>query len=378
MAADGTRRTAPCRLLMTADTIGGVWTYALELCRALRSSGHEIALATMGRLPDRAQRREAMAIPGLELHASPHRLIWMDEPWRDIEAAADWLSGLAAAVRPDVVHLNDLGHAHLAWPAPTLVVVHSCVLSWWRAVHATAAPAAWDRYAAHVRRGLAGARLVVAPTRAMLAEAVRHYGPLPATQVIANARSQPRRVRVAREPIVLSAGRLWDEGKNVAMLARIAPRLAWPVWLAGPDRAPDGARFMPSNVKLLGRLGAQALRRHYARASIYALPARYEPFGLSVLEAAQAGCALALGEIASLRENWDGAALFAPPNDAEAFAAMLERLIADDTLRVRLGTRARARAAAFAPEAMAAAYAQAYASLTMTVPDATGRGGGAR
>ncbi len=33
------------------------------------------------------------------------------------------------------------------------------------------------------------------------------------------------------------------------------------------------------------------------------LPARYEPFGLSVLEAALSGCALVLGDIPSLRES---------------------------------------------------------------------------
>ena len=38
--------------------------------------------------------------------------------------------------------------------------------------------------------------------------------------------------------------------------------------------------------------------------------ALYEPFGLAVLEAAQAGCALVLSDIPTFRELWDGAALF--------------------------------------------------------------------
>jgi len=365
MAADGAARRAPLRVLMTADTVGGVWRYALELADALIRAGHAVTLATMGRLPDRAQRREAAAIPGLALHASAFRLVWMDDPWRDVEAAGEWLLDLARAVRPDVVHVNDLGHAHLPWPAPVLAVVHSCVLSWWRAVHGSDAPPAWARYAGHVRRGLAAADLVVAPSRAMLEQAERLYGPLRASCVVANARSAPPPSALPRGAFVLSAGRLWDEAKNVAALAAVAPRLAWPVHVAGPLRAPDGARPAPPNVRLLGRLGARALRRQYARAPIYALPARYEPFGLSVLEAAQAGCALVLGDIASLRENWDGAAWFAPPDDTDALAAALTRLIADDALRARLGAQARARAAqdAFAPRTMAAAYAGAYARL---------------
>jgi glycogen synthase len=56
----------------------------------------------------------------------------------------------------------------------------------------------------------------------------------------------------------------------------------------------------------------------YARASIYALPARYEPFGLSALEAALSGCALILGDIPSLREVWLEAAPYVSPDDESA------------------------------------------------------------
>ena len=36
-------------VLMTADPIGGVWTYVLELCRELGKTDVNVALATMGR-----------------------------------------------------------------------------------------------------------------------------------------------------------------------------------------------------------------------------------------------------------------------------------------------------------------------------------------
>ena len=54
------------------------------------------------------------------------------------------------------------------------------------------------------------------------------------------------------------------------------------------------------------------------RAAIYALPARYEPFGLSILEAALSGCALVIGDIPSLREIWADAALFVPSDGHDA------------------------------------------------------------
>ena len=53
------------------------------------------------------------------------------------------------------------------------------------------------------------------------------------------------------------------------------------------------------------------------RATIFALPARYEPFGLSALEAGLAGCALVLGDI-PMREVWHDAAMFVPPEQPAA------------------------------------------------------------
>ena len=49
---------------MTADCVGGVWTYALDLADALAPHGVEVQLATMGRLPDAEQRRQAGLPPG--------------------------------------------------------------------------------------------------------------------------------------------------------------------------------------------------------------------------------------------------------------------------------------------------------------------------
>ncbi|HEY3520609.1 MAG TPA: glycosyltransferase family 4 protein, partial [Rhodanobacteraceae bacterium] len=176
----------PLRVLMTGDTVGGVWQYALELSRALIARGARVTLATMGGLPDREQRGEAAAIPGLDLRTSRCKLLWMEAPWDDVRAAEDWLLSIAQEVQPDVVHLNDLGHGDLPWPAPVLTVGHSCVLSWWRAVHGQPAPEPqWTRYRRRVSAGLHASQLVVAPTQAMLSSLQEFYGPLRASRVIA-------------------------------------------------------------------------------------------------------------------------------------------------------------------------------------------------
>jgi glycogen synthase len=146
--------SSPLRILMTADTVGGVWTYALELARALAPRDVRVDLATMGDRPTPAQRREAREVPGLELFESSFRLEWMEAPWDDVARAGEWLLGLEERLRPDVVHLNGFAHGALPWRAPVLVVGHSCVLSWWQAVRGCPAPPEWDQYRAAARAGL--------------------------------------------------------------------------------------------------------------------------------------------------------------------------------------------------------------------------------
>lgn len=353
----------PRRILMTCDTVGGVWRYALDLSRELCAHGCELTLAAMGPAPSRAQRMEAAAIAGLTLRSRACKLVWMDDPWRDLQAAGGWLLRLADEVQPDVVHANDFGHVALEWPAPVLCVAHSCVASWWRAVHGVAAPEKWDRYRAHVRAALHASDVVVVPSRAMRAALEIEYGPLDAVRVIPNGRRNDESHACKKRCLILAAGRLWDEAKNLQRLAAAAPGVPWPVCVAGPDCAPDGTRVEFLSVRHLGVLRPAVLRRWFARAAIYALPARYEPFGLSVLEAAQAGCALVLGDIPSLREYWDGAALFADPDDGDALHAALSRLIEDAALRTHLGVRARRRAMFMTAPRMADAYAAIYAEM---------------
>ncbi len=348
------------RVLMTTDTIGGVWTYALELCRALERHQVEVTLATMGAPLDPFQAAEAAALPNLQVHESAFRLEWMREPWEDVEAAGEWLLDLERRTSPEIVHLNGYCHGHLPFAAPVLVVGHSCVLSWWRAVKGETAPVEWETYYSRVARGLRAADLVAAPTAAMLRWLEDLYGPLQHARVIPNGRRPELFAPLPKDPFVLSAGRLWDEAKNVRALERVAPRLSWPVLVAGDEEHPEGGQSPLEALLPLGRLSAADLASRLGRASIYALPARYEPFGLSILEAALAGCALVLGDVESLRELWDGCALFVPPDDDGALEEALEALIQDAAQRRRLARRARTRALEFTPERMAAGYLEAY------------------
>jgi glycogen synthase len=331
------------RILMTADAVGGVWTYALELAAALAPHGYETHLAVLGPRMTPRQERAAAAAPGIAtLRHGDFALEWMPDPWEQVDRAGDWLLGLAEQLQPDVVHLNGYAHAALPWGAPVVVVAHSCVLSWWSAVRGGEAPAEWDTYRCRVAAGLAAADSVVAPTRAMLDELWR-YG-VPRGTVVPNCRGAGWVRPASKEPMVLGAGRIWDEAKNLHLLEAVAPRLPWPVRIA------SGLPFE----ELAGLL---------ARAAVFAAPASYEPFGLGPLEAGLAGCALVLADIPSLREVWGDAALYVPPRDGDALAGALALLAADTRLRERLAAAARGRAATYDPARTAAGYLTVYDSL---------------
>jgi glycogen synthase len=351
---------------MTTDTVGGVWVYALELTRALLRRGHQVALAAMGRRLSTDQRREIVRCRGLQVYESDYKLEWMEDPWTDVERAGDWLLGLEAELAPDVIHLNGYTHGALPWSAPVLIVGHSCVLSWFQAVRGEEAPAQWKKYRVKVTRGLQNADVVIAPSEAMSRALDEHYGPFTSTRVIYNGRKPRRGARREKENFIFAAGRLWDSAKNIGALASVADQVSWPVYIAGDQKPPCGCvpEFnVPGGVQHLGRLSSAAMADWYSRAAIYALPARYEPFGLSVLEAALNGCALLLGDIPSLQELWGDCALHVDPGQPDELARALNLLIKDFELRETLGARAKRHARKFNVDVMAERYLDVYDEL---------------
>jgi glycogen synthase len=360
------------RILMTADTVGGVFTYAVELIAALEPHGVQTVLATFGRPLTRGQREQLRRCRVLDVYESSFPLEWMPNRWDELEASTGWLRDVVARVAPDCIHFNHFAHAGLPWNVPVVLVAHSCVWSWWRAVHGRTPGPELERYYGCVQSAIHAADRVVAPSSDMLASISRNYGLPTRSCVIPNGVDLDALAVRRKLPYVLSAGRLWDEAKNVQALEQIADRLRWPVYVAGEAVEPRGLAAYGSrrmtNCRPLGFLDRPTLGRCLARASIYALPARYEPFGLSILEAAASGCALVLGAIPSLFDNWGGAALFVDPENPEALFRLLEELIANGGLRERWGRLARLRASEFSAKSMAEHYKQLYVDVTSALP----------
>ncbi|HEY6432373.1 MAG TPA: glycosyltransferase [Acetobacteraceae bacterium] len=241
-----------------------------------------------------------------------------------------------------------------SWPAPVVAMAHSCVGTWWRAVRGGDLPPDLAWRAEMTRCGLLNADVVAAPSQSFADELVAFYRLKRPVHVIPNG-AQPIGMPRTPMPHALTAGRLWDAGKNIATLDEAAALCGVPVRAAGSVHGPNGASIVARHLRLLGNLGPAALACEYAHAAVFVSVARYEPFGLAVLEAAQAGCALLLSDIPTYRELWSGAAGFVDPSDPAAVAAMLRDMIADPASCARRGELARRRALCFTADAMAAA-----------------------
>ena len=349
------------RLLMTADTVGGVWIYALSLCAALSKASITVKLVALGS-PSEQQCDAANRLENVELHVRPVRLEWMQDAWPDLDELEGELLELGRDC--DLVHLNHLVHGHLNWGRPVICAVHSCVLSWFEAVRGHSAPAEWDVYRRRVGRSLRAADHVIAPSQWMLQRAGNLYGPLHRRSVIANGSAAPPGDPEAPREGILAAGRVWDDAKNLAPLAEMGPRLSAALSIVGPRRTPGG--LQPKHRAEAGDLPQQILCARMRRTRIFAAPALYEPFGLGVLEAARSGCALVLGDIATLREIWQGAAVFVDPRRPADLEWALEHLLHHRRERVRLAQTAHQRAAGYTLERMGQCYVALYRRCVTT------------
>ena len=178
-------------VLVTADTIGGVWTYARELVSGLVRRGVRVTLVSFGEIPAPAQMEWMEGLRGLDFRPTAFRLEWMQEAPQDLDASTEYLQSVVEEVRPDLLHLNQYCYGSLPVDVPRIVVAHSDVVSWWVSVHHDEPrDTEWMRwYRGTVAQGLAGATAVVAPSRWMLEALGAHYVQPRCASVIYNGRS---------------------------------------------------------------------------------------------------------------------------------------------------------------------------------------------
>jgi glycosyltransferase involved in cell wall biosynthesis len=177
------------------------------------------------------------------------------------------------------------------------------------------------------------------------------FRPLPQKEVAAF-----RRAMQLPERFLLYLGTL-EPRKNLPQLVRAFARLRDPDlhlvlaggrgWLyeevfAEVERLGLGAR-----VHFPGYVAAEAQALWYNAAEAFAYISRYEGFGLPVLEALACGVPTLTAAKTSLPEAGGDGALMVAPDDEEAIAEGLHRLLTDAALRTELRQRGLAHAARF-------------------------------
>lgn len=339
-------------VLVTADTIGGVWTYTRELVTGLVRRGVRVTLVSLGEIPSPQQIQWMDGLRGLDFRPTAFRLEWMQEAEQDLAASSDYLLSVIAEDKPDLLHLNQYCYGALPVEIPKVVVAHSDVTSWWFEVHGEMPrDNEWHRwYRQTLTQGLSSATTVVAPSKWMLEQVGRYYVQPEHSAVIYNGRNPGLfNPHGTKEDLVACVGRLWDGAKQVGLLAQYDHDV--PIYIAGPEKHADESlrRSFPElperkSIHYQGTLSEGQMSQLLSRASMYAVTSRYEPFGLAPLEAAFSRCAIVANDIPSLREVWGSAALYFRANNALELAGAIEKLNRDRELRLTYANLAYNRA----------------------------------
>src|SRR5436305_11380166 len=118
--ASGANRGPGMHVLMTADTVGGVWTYTQELVSGLVRRGIRVSLVSMGALPTPKQTAWMEGLPSLNYLPTRFRLEWMQNSEQDVEESREYLEALIREVRPDLLHFNQYCYGAISPELPRI------------------------------------------------------------------------------------------------------------------------------------------------------------------------------------------------------------------------------------------------------------------
>lgn len=331
-------------VLVTADTLSGVWTYTGELVTGLTQRGVRVTLVSLGEIPTAEQTAWMDELEGVDFRPTGFRVEWMRDAEADLHQAEALLQSVIAETKPDLLHLNQFYFGGLRTRVPKLVVAHGDVLSWWQCVHHSH-PKSDDAWIAWYRQmvggGMEQATAVVSPSQWMLSALRTLYTRPRMASVIYQGRTPTLfNAHMSKEMIAVSVGRIWDFGKNSALLSQFESPV--PLFLLGPDSAPEHPSnrtvFAPRQRLHLKTIETEKqLRLLYGKSAIYVATSQYEPFGMSPVEAALSRCAIVASDIPTHREIWGEAACYFRNNDAGALRQVLAELAADRELCATYG-----------------------------------------
>jgi glycosyltransferase involved in cell wall biosynthesis len=205
-----------------------------------------------------------------------------------------------------------------------------------------------------------------------------HYGIAPRSKIVVTHNGSdhtrhwnPDRSKLAAQPsrpFVLCLGRP-QKYKNVELLLRLAPmldQLGLDLWMAGDidiSTLRKEHAHVPNNVLLLGRISDDDFAKALTHALAFLFPSRIEGFGLPAIEAMALGCPVVASTSPCLPEICGNGALFADPDDPDAWLRIIDKLKGDGAFRQHMIDHGRTRAAAYSWRKIAEAYLKLMAEV---------------
>ncbi|MFA9445698.1 glycosyltransferase family 4 protein [Egicoccus sp. AB-alg6-2] len=334
-------------------TPGGVQSHVTHLAAALRARGDEVTVFGPGS-------DEAAAI-GRSLRVPFNGSV---APVAPSPRAARRLRAQLRAAAPDVVHVHEpvVPWAGLAAVRADVAPVVGTFHAWSSDIRAYRLARPFGR---RVLEGLAAAIAVSEAAAGYHADAlgvpVSRFRVVPNGVDVARFAAAEPLADIARsgQPTLLFVGRL-EQRKGLEPLIRAftqlktqRPDLRLYVVGDGPERD-RCQQLLPARLRadvvFLGRVGEDELPRFFASCDLYVSPALGgESFGIVLLEAMAAGCALVASDLPGYRTvARDGAqGRLVPPGDPRALAGAIGALLDNPSLRAAMAAEGRRTVAAY-------------------------------
>ena len=357
-------------VLVTTDTLNGLWAYTRELVTGLVGRRVRVTLVSFGEIPLPKEIAWMDRLHDFQYLPTAFRLDWMQEGQLDFADTSAYLSAVVKELKPNLIHSNHLAYGALAVAIPRIVVAHGDLITWWKTVRGQEPKLTpWLRWYRHtLERGIARATVVVAPSQWMLESVQSTYGCGARQLVIPHGRNPILfNPYISKDGSVLAIGRALDPAKQLHLLTGQDHPMPVCVLDEGEDSvvsrrsvgSDDRADAISEPAQT--RQSESRLRLLYSRAAIFVGTSRYEPSGMTMLCAALSRCALLLNDIPSQREIWGEAAVYFRENDGESLAGNLRLLSENRELRKEYGNRAFFRARqCFNANRMVEQYLQLY------------------
>jgi glycosyltransferase involved in cell wall biosynthesis len=321
--------------------------------------------------------------PDLRVTAFVNREASSDPSWRELvptitvpvygRRRSSWVRG-EQVLLPRLAHRAGVDVVHsLASTAPSwgsfrrVVTIHDVIYR----IHPEA-HAGWRSLAMRALVPLAARRSdrVIVPSRATREDLIRLLKvPEEKIDLIPNGFGAPpaahwdseeelrRRHDLGTRPFVLTVS-LKRPNKNLLRLLEamaLIPAQRRPILVLAGHATPYEAQLraravdlgLGEHTRFLGWVPSEELEGLYRSATCFVFPSLYEGFGLPVLEAMARGTPVACSNRGALIEVADHAALLFDPEQPDAIAAAIEKLLADPIERERLSRAGREQAARF-------------------------------